>query len=1091
MTFREFPYDKLPGKIIAWTVFILASVIYWITADRYASFWDSPEYVVTASLLEIGHPPGNPFWTLFMRVITIPFPQYLHAFVINLCDGLLMAGAAALLADICYIIFSNLNKSKIGKFASVLASFSTSLSFAFCDSAWFSATETEVYAMSAFLSMLTLRIMIKWYGEKDRNKRFRLIVLIGYLTGLSLGVHQLNLLMIPVLALIGIFRYREKTTLLIALSAIIVSLAVIAMILMGMMPGLLRWAGMFELTFVNALGLPYFSGVIVFWALLVIITVSSSIGIIYLKRQWRFPILFIFLIAGGFTLFGSNLIAGCLIALVLALTLSFSKVKGRILSEVLWTGTGIIIGYSVFSIILIRGYAEPSMNEGSPTDIFSLSSYVGREQYGQTPLLRGRTPYSRPLLKESRNAASGVAEYTHYMIKKESPRFMPWLPGGRLYYRSSLATKEDSTVNDMVRLKGSGYVMSDYNFSQITTPELDIWFPRITSNLPADIDAYESWAGMNTETMTEINISETKDLEGNFTTRENQFGEREVKTGLRPTLWHNLRFFFSYQLYYMYIRYLLWNFAGRQNDYHSTGEIDHGNFITGFPPLDRIMIGDYTLMPDNIGIKAPGRNVYFCLPLLFGIAGIIILCFKNRQTRRLLYIIALFFFMTGPAIVIYLNQSPGEPRERDYAFIASYMAFTMWIGTFVWWAILKFAKYLKFKTLIIPFAIVFASLCPALLFGMNFDDHDRRGRGEPLRLSSHILAADSPSIIFTQGDNFTFPLWYSKEVERLGSQHTIIDISYLSTPGYVANLMKQSPGGLQLIADQEDILYNAYATISIQNNADSIPISIQDALRELYARKNEAPVWTHNKLYLTTPHDGDTIFFDIRDFTEGHSFIPFRQLILMDIIASEISKKNGRNLIFLNQISPNFYQSLKDYLNDGIISHRIISSSPTSQNDDILKEEIKNVLADSTIYMPRKIDPVVADLLARRRAYMIAGATHLLTKGETEMAINIVRYIERQWPHEMIPSMIVNVNGKIYHEGPEYIKLLKALYDKTGKEEYLQMARAKTTDMLERGLQWEKYYKSLPYKRRKAMSRKSLNEIALIPELKGLITELQ
>lgn len=1030
------PTSNLPLELSSWTVFAISLAIYWITADPEVSFWDCPEYVTVASRMEIGHPPGNPIWMLAMRMATIPFPQEYHAYVINLCSGVLMAFAAFFLCRLIFVVYSsffhkfNTLQEGLKSYIVSLISVGASLCFAFCDSAWFSAVEAEVYAMSAFLSMLSLWIMVLWWYEPSKGARGRLLILLAYLIGLSLGVHQLNLLLIPVYALIIFYKIHPKrVNPLKPLFWIILSCALIGIILLAFVPGVLFGAGKFELFSVNTLGFPYNSGAIIFLALLFLL----------------------------------------LIILIVASTL-FVKRYGWNISLPVWMSLFLLVGFSSFGVIIIRGSAYPPMNEGVPDNIFALSSYISRDQYPSTPLIYGGTPYSRPMLVEEFENKQPV--YLRYMLEKGKPKYQRVVPDVRLYHRSGLLSHEDSLFNENVLEKGRGYVLEDYVFTQKLTPELNMWFPRLTSRKPADIEAYKDWAGMTTVTMQKIPVSETMDSNGNYLPRMYPSGERPEVYSYKPTYSQQFRFLMAYQAYYMYFRYLFWNFIGRQNDFNSMGEIEHGNFITGFPSLDQYL-GVTEDIPDEIWRDNKGRNRYFGIPFAFGLLGIIWLAIKNRRSRRILSIITLIFLMTGLAIVVYLNQSPGEPRERDYTFLGSYMAFAMWIGA-GFACVASWLERLKYKKISFCLIATISLGVPALMATENFDDHDRRGRFQPTYFASSLLDFESPSVIFSHGDNSTFTLWYASEVLNMGPQHTPVDITYLSQPSYIINLKKQGEKGIQTIGTSSNISYGAFALTKIPADSLSKPMPLIHALEELYNSDSATPVFPTS--LVTLPRvEGDSIIINLHQFSSGSSYLSFRHLMLLDILASQLKSDNPKVLFFPSLIDFGFYKPLmpalyptlfgfiySPWLNDSIVH----SINKKAVNRELSK--LKN-LEDQTRYY----DPLVTDRIRRYRGELIIEANEMLSKGDTLTALNIADAIEQQLPYtKFLPGDFTQTDSTFY-EGKEFILLAKKLYEITQEDKYYEQAVYLDSIMEQRQKQWVGYYRSLPNDQRSTLSNRS------------------
>lgn len=1096
---RNFPR----GGIVSWGVFLIAAVFYLLTADRFASYWDCPEYITVASLLEVGHPPGNPVWTLAMRMATLFFPRSLHPAVINACSALFMAGASFFLCRILYyfiesIFFAPL-KERWGERVSVLlcslASAGGSLCFVFCDSTWFSAVEAEVYAMSAFMFTLILWLSVRGSIMKPPVST-RQLFLIAYLLGLSLGIHQLNLLGIPVIAMIWLYRKRKgRITPLKIIATLLVAFGIVCVILTGMMPGLLSWARMWEWYSVNFLGWPYHSGVIVYTVFLFMVFLFS----VFVTGKESFPPILKAIVTGllfafsGFFAFGGTLVAGIILSLVFAgFLFIFYRRKRNIFAILVWSAGFLILGFSSFAIIYIRSLASPPLNEGSPSDIFAFSSYIGREQYGSTPLLYGPTPLSKPLMEEQWDEKTGKPMYRRYLFKKGNPRIVRTHPEAHLFGRSGLSTEKDSLLNSSIIKKGrEGYLLSDYNIVKETTPELNMWFPRMTSMDPGDFQSYANWSGIDYDNMVEVKISETKDSLGNYVTKISDKGIREEKRSYRPTYLQQLRYLFTYQTYYMYIRYLLWNFFGRQNDYHSMGEIEHGNFISGIDFLDHSMVGHQIDLPDYAGKENPGHNIYYGIPFLLGLLGIIILALiPGKKSSGVFWVTMVWFVMTGIAVVVYLNQSPGEPRERDYTFLANYMVFACWIGiglmTFIKLLLRAFANRKVYIIL-----SVLLSLSPGILMAVvNFNDHDRRGRGQPLEYVTGVLGMETPAIIFSQGDNYSFPLWYGQEVEGLGSGHTIVDVSYLSTPKYILNLMKQGSKGIKITARPGDIMYDAYAFVGISRDADTTPVPLIKALRDLYSQKEGKPEFKYSKV--TLPANGSTdetkseIIIDLKEYFHG-KFITFAQLMLLDIIATNLDSGENRPIYFLNPVSSSFYQSISQLLRQDIHGKIYYPSLPDSlRHEYLLRNSFTRLKSLQGKKLPAYIDPVIEDQMMRRRGELVIASRELANLGFLNEAAEILNAAYNRFPLEKIHPGQMVVSDTLFNETLEAVRLWNRIHEESGSQEAFDNALELCDTLKDFTDAWMKYYVGVPENRRGAVSRTTRNLLSAKPKVDSI-----
>lgn len=1028
---------RIPLQITSWAVFAISLALYWITADSGASYWDCPEYIVAASRLEIGHPPGNPIWMLAMRVATLPFSAAHHAYVINLSSGMFMAFAVFFLCRVIFIptriFFYKSDKKFSPGYANFLASLvagGAALTYAFCDSAWFSAVEAEVYAMSAFLSALSLWIMVLWWWREDEGRRTRLLILLAYITGLSLGVHQLNLLLIPVYALIILYKkFPGRLNPVVVLFCIGGSCGLIALILMVLIPASLFGAQSFELFGVNNLGLPYHWGTGFFCIIIFLLIVIS---LIFFSNP-RFPI--------------------------------FSNIRNGI-----WMFAFLLLGFSSFAIIMIRAQAAPLMNEGVPDNIFSLTSYIGREQYPSSPLLYGRTPYSKPLIEEE--IIDGKPYYSRYILEKEKAIYQPVMPSARLNHRSGMLSHLDSAENLRIIGRGNGYLLSDYSFRHRLTPELNMWFPRLTSGKSSDIQAYEDWAGASKQSMEEVWISETEDANGHPSPKLNNMGQRIPHTSYRPTYAQNLKFFIAYQAYYMYFRYLFWNFIGRQNNMPSMGEIEHGNFITGFPPIDRYL-GYTDKIPQEIGSENPGRNIYLGIPFIIGIIGIFTLLVRNRRSRRMLSVITLLFLMTGLAIVVYLNQSPGEPRERDYTFLVSYMAFCMWIAAGILALAIGGWKALGNKACIM-IAALFSLGIPTLMAIENFDDHDRRGRFATTYYVSSILDFEYPALIFSQGDNSSFPLWYASEVLEMGKEHTPIDITYLSLPSYVVNLKKQGVKGINTLTPTPNMAYGAYLLTKLPLEDTTTQMAPGVLLRKLLQEESANAMMPSS--YVTLPSSsGDSITINLRDFTKRSAFLGFRHLMLLDLIAMQLESSEPKILFFPSLMDYSFYKPLEPVLTStpfGKIYAPWLSDSIVQKiNRNVLERELNKMKGKN--FKANYNDPLTAERTSRYRGELVIAARERLARGDTAMAVSTAEMILNSIPYHELPPGNFTVTDSTFYEGKEFQNLLMDLYEGTKEIKFVEEANKIDSITVTRRKQWIDYYNSLQPHQRKTLSNRS------------------
>ena len=675
------------NNITGWAVFTVSLVVYLLTIEPTVSFWDCGEFILCSYRLEVGHPPGAPFFLLLGRFFTLFAGG--DTSKVAMMVNILSAFASAF--TILFLFWSITRLIRLagtyevnvsgGKAIAILASGAVgALAYAFSDSFWFSAVEGEVYGTSSLFTAAVFWAMLRWYDEADEPHGNRWIILIAYLMGLSIGVHLLNLLALPVLVLIWYFRKYKPTTKGF-IYATLTGFLILGVLNFIFIPGIAKVAGWFELFFVNTLGLPYNTGLYVYLLLLV-----------------------------GLIIYG--------------VWYSLKK-KKLILNYVMTAVAVIMLGYSSFALIIIRANAHPPMNQNDPSDVFSFIYYINRTQYGKAPFLYGPY-YSAPRI--------GMKEKIGGYNKKDG-RYEP-------------------------------YFSADYKYDK----RFMTLFPRMYSTDPEHIRQYEYWGN----------------IKGNKITVRSGGGNEQV---VLPSFGENLRFFFRYQVGYMYMRYFMWNFAGRQNDIQGNGNVMDGNWVSGIPFVDNARLGDQSLLPEE-NRNNPARNRYFLLPLLAGLAGMF---WQYRRNRNGFSLVVLLFLMTGLAIVTYLNQYPSQPRERDYAYAGSFYAFAMWIGMGIMLLYELLRKVIKeYPAAVIPSLGVMAAV-PLIMILNNYDDHDRSDRYTARDIASNYLAScDSNAILLTYGDNDSFPLWYIQDVEGFRTDVRVANLSYLQSGFYIESMSRKA-----------------------------------------------------------------------------------------------------------------------------------------------------------------------------------------------------------------------------------------------------------------------------------------------------------
>ena len=770
---------RLVDNTLGWLTFLIAAFVYCSTIEPTASFWDCPEFITTGYKLEIGHPPGAPFFMLTANLFShFASDATQVARMVNTMSALLSATCILFLFwTITHLtrrlLISNWSELSMPKLIAIEASgLVGALIYTFSDTFWFSAVEGEVYAYSSAFTAVVFWLILKWEDQADEPHSDRWLILIMYMTGLSIGVHLLNLLCVPAIVLVYYYRRFPDANLKGSLIALAVSVVILAAVLYGVVPGIITVGGWFELFFVNTLGMPFNTGEIIYLILLVSCVIWAVYETQTQKHSLTIQNLAFLLSVGmlGIPFYGwgwSAFLIGVVVLAVLWFLLKYTREKellitARMKNTMLLCMLMLMIGYSSYALIVIRSSANPPMDQNSPEDIFTLGDYLGREQYGQRPLFYGPAYTSQVALEQDGN-------YCKPVMSKGKP----------VYQRKEKATTDEKDSYFVVRTK------DEYKYAQ------NMLFPRMYD--AGHAAAYESWMG---------------GVDGSQVPYDRCGEQMMVKV---PSQLENLRFFLSYQCNFMYWRYFMWNFAGRQNDIQGNGELEHGNWITGFSFIDDARLGDQSMLPTELK-ENKGHNVFYCMPLILGLLGLFWQAWYTRKRKTVVngvektveepigiqqfWVIFFLFFMTGLAIVIYLNQTPMQPRERDYAYAGSFYAFAIWCGMGVAAIIDWLNRKLKKENLVVAAVIgVACLLVPIQMASQTWDDHDRSGRyccrdfGQNYLMT---LQEEGNPIIFTNGDNDTFPLWYNQDTEGFRTDARVCNLSYLQTDWYIDQMRRQA-----------------------------------------------------------------------------------------------------------------------------------------------------------------------------------------------------------------------------------------------------------------------------------------------------------
>ena len=906
---------KTVNNLVGWITFLIAATVYCMTIEPTASFWDCPEFITTGYKLEVGHPPGAPF---FMLVANL-FSQFASdastvAKMVNYMSAL-MSGACILFLFwsithlVRKLVVTDENNITRGQMVTIMGSgLVGALAYTFSDTFWFSAVEGEVYAFSSLFTAVVFWLILKWEDVANEPHSDRWLILIAYLTGLSIGVHLLNLLCLPAIVLVYYYKKVPNANARGSLLALLASGILVAAVLYGIVPGIVKVGGWFELLFVNTLGMSFNTGVIVYIILLAACLIWGIYESYTERNKARMALSFILTIAMlGIPFYGhgtSSVVIGVIVIAALWLYLRPKtqaavkekfRVSARTLNTSLLCTMMIVIGYSSYALIVIRSTANTPMDQNSPEDIFTLGEYLGREQYGTRPLFYGQTYASKPALKE-------VDGGCVYDVTEGAP----------VYQRKEKATPDEKDSYEIVRHK------TDYKYAQ------NMLFPRMYSD--AHAQAYEDWLGG------------IKGVQVPY----DQCGQMVmVKV---PTQWDNIKFFFIYQLNYMYWRYFMWNFAGRQNDIQGQGEIEHGNWITGIPFVDKFLVGDQSLLPSDLK-NNKGHNVFYCLPLILGLIGLFWQAYKTKRITtpngeeieepvgiQQFWIVFFLFFMTGLAIVLYLNQTPMQPRERDYAYAGSFYAFAIWIGM----GVAGIAQWLQGKLGEKPASVIATVVClfvPIQMVSQTWDDHDRSNRYVARDFGQNYLSTvqeEGNPIIFTNGDNDTFPLWYNQETEGFRTDVRVCNLSYLQTDWYIDQMKRQAYDSPAVPIEWSRLEY-----VQGHNEGVAVRPEVMESINNFYKQNPEEAA----KEFGDNPYELKNILkYWVRSPKEGLQLIPTDSIVIK--LDKEAVKRSGM------MIPDSLHGEIPDYMSISLKGKRMLYKSEL-----MMLEMLANTNWERPLYM--------------------------------------------------------------------------------------------------------------------------------------------
>ncbi len=1158
---------QLINNVGGWIVFAIALATYWLTLEPTASYWDCGEFIIQADKLEVGHPPGNPIFMLTARFFANFAPDVQSISVmVNAMSGLLSALTILLLFwTITHLVRKLVVKDgqdgeiSIQQYVAIMGSgLVGSLAYCWSDTFWFSAVEGEVYAFSSFCTALVFWLILKWENRADEPHSDRYLILIAYVIGVSIAVHLLNLLCIPAIVLVFAYKKWKDMNLVKSLLTLAVSFVIVFLVLYGLVPGFIKVAQQFELLFVNSFHMSYNSGALVY----VVVTAAVFVWAIYSlgmqKSGLMIRLSFLAALAiSGIFFFGNGFLIGWIILAIVAVlmfTKYGNKLPVRVMSVAMWSIAVIFVGYSSYALILIRSSADTPMNQNSPDNVFDLASYLNREQYGENPLLYGETLYSAPMKKltgMSRDTVTYREDGSPVVLA--TPYYSPVIePGKPLYVKGVkgidpvseygfLDAGEMASNHALASRGGDYYVKKDYKPEAKMNPELNMLFPRIYSRQHRD--AYSQWVRLDTmpdqlKALSAVDPVTGEKVQEYDLQKEPRYNEvtgsfaYPEKYAFKPSFMQNLSYFFNYQLNHMYLRYFMWNFAGRQNDINNQqGELDAGNWISGIPFIDNPRLSDQSLLPDDLGKGNQGHNVYFMLPLILGILGLIWQSFAGKRGIEQFWVVFFLFFMTGIAIVLYLNQPPNQPRERDYAFAGSFYAYAIWIGMGVaalWRMILYVmdsdrkkrqagvakltdeeeiqpenvvnepASLASKSRIAAMAAAVIGMIVPLQMVSQTWDDHDRSHRFAARDYAINYLESLEPNaIVFCNGDNDTFPLWYAQEVEGVRPDVRIINLSYLNSDWY-ANQMRQQAydsAPVDFTATPKDYAYGrSDVTILGRENA---PADLLSSLKIVYEGGGRAetgyptmpsgiisiPVDKEAvvKRGLVAPSDTanivDNIVVNLRN-TETYrakGYLSLGEILMLDIVATNAANGWKRPIYWVTTVGSDYHVGLSPYMRSTGMAHQLVPTiqeglpARTDRAYDVVTKKYRWGGADAKDGKVPYFDETARRMLLTTRSSMLDVASELIYQGDTNPD-SVAKREDYKKALEVADLMANNLPEVTAPYGLSIASTLGQVYCELGEKKRLD--DKKLTD---RGLDvlWklmERYAPYLAYNREMAMS---------------------
>jgi hypothetical protein len=1044
---------KTLNIVFGWISFAVAMITYGLTIEPTSSFWDCGEFISTAYKLQVGHPPGAPLFAMMARVFTVFAGDDVSkvAMMVNMFSAFVSALTIAFLfwsiTALVQKIYRDMEPQKefqwdgMKMFTAICSGLLGALAYTFTDTFWFSAVEGEVYALSSLFTAVVFWAILRWEQVADEPHADRWIVLIAYLMGLSIGVHLLNLLTIPALAFTYYFR-KYKTDTRGVIITFITSVFVLLFIQYGIIQRAVGLAGVFDKIFVNSFHMNFGSGIIFY---LVFLTAVFAGGIIYSVKK-NIP----------------------------ALNLS------------LWSAAVIIIGYSSYGMIITRSVANTPMDENNPENVYSFISYLNREQYGDRPLFRGPF-YDAKVIKSEKGDPIYIQAFVVKNKKGKAQETFTVLREAEAFIESHEDKANLKIVNE--------YVLNGHKPEYVYDPNRITLFPRMHSPEKNHIAEYEYWANM--------------------------------KKGEKPDFGDNIFFMFRYQFGWMYGRYFMWNFAGRENDNQGYGDPNKGHWMSGIPAVDEWSTGmPQTNLPDELKDNK-ARNRYYFLPLILGLIGFV---FQLNKDKKAFTVVALFFLMTGLATVFYLNQPPVEPRERDYTFAGSFYAFAIWIGL-GFMALMHYMKDLNKNDLMIPavgaglgivgvvlgsatgnagfgwmlvfISVIYAALiylpnvlykaikqelmigilffiitmvsAPVLLAKENWDDHTRAKRYTARDTAFNYLNSCAPNaILFTNGDNDTFPLWYLQEVEGVRTDVRVVNLSLLNTDWYINQMKRKAydgepvPFGLKETEYRQgtrDIVYldnwlEEQNSCMIDNTGRKCQqyYRVSDQMKKMLKGGERVDYFPSNKFILpidsakvvdngTVPKGMEGRVKKYLAWELNKSYVLKSELMVLDLLANF---NWDRPVYFAVTVGGRNYVGLENnFMLDGL-AYRLVPFDTRSHdgqdgevNTAVMYENFMKKFRWGNINDPEVyLDETNMRMTMNFRSNFVRLASKLLMEGKIKKATEVLDKAEELMPDSKVPY--------------NYFTLMMAdVYMKLGEND---KAIALLTRLKERSEQWITYY---------------------------------